>query len=91
MSKEEMIETKNTEARQHSPILPDFEINKPLLMVYVDREDPFVYTGTGPELLETCKGLFPDNWEDAQGNDESFIEWFTDELFRGLTCEFFEL
>ena len=77
--------------RQIGPILPDFDINKPLLMVYVDHEEPFVYTGTGPELLEICKELFPDNWEDSQGSDESFIEWFTNELSRGITCAFYEL
>ena len=72
----------NKSGTQISPIISDFESSKLQLMIFIDNNEPYLYKGTGPELLETCKELFEDEWEDEEeiGVWEDFEEWFYEEL-----------
>ena len=83
-------ENKNSnDGVQLSPILPNFKSNDTQIMVLVEsKEDLFIFKGTGPELLNRCKGLFPDEFEE---NEDIFEEWLYDKFDNGeLPLQFFD-
>lgn len=86
----------SSDGTQLEPMIPDFTDSDVQIMVYIETpgttytEPLYVFKGTGPELLNRCKGLFPDEWEENKDKfDEYLYEKFDEE--GSLPLQFFIL